>query len=361
MLAAALFRRLSICLTLAVLYTIIAVYVASVVYNVKLQDIGEIRTWAKNLRSFFQAAFVSPKGNNDFERRYPVSEDDYIYQDCLDRNGVNLIYRPILNPTADFKEWKASSVRAIFRAVKNRTGENLADCGKTAYNYDRPPGWLGPGMKCTRGHLLGRQLGGNGLNTRNIVMLFSSANSPVMSGWENIIAEVRKKFLINSSRKAEIEYVVKAEYCPGRETPAAVWMETWFAASENAERFEWLKILVPNEQNVKAYIYMDNSMRLGFGQLVINPNHNAIISGELARSARPQRDGDTWKKYPRRLVALAKRSTKRARKWRRRQELTPIAVQSLAEDSPCKWELPDVVSADRDIKSQDRTEKDSLV
>ncbi|WP_353944337.1 DNA/RNA non-specific endonuclease [Streptomyces sp. HUAS MG91] len=40
-----------------------------------------------------------------------------------------------------------------------------------------------------RGHLLARQLGGSGTDRRNLVPLYRNANSPVMSGAEQRIAD----------------------------------------------------------------------------------------------------------------------------------------------------------------------------
>ena len=50
----------------------------------------------------------------------------------------------------------------------------------------RPPGFRGEAAGHSRGHLIARQLGGSGSDSRNLVTLFQSrANSPVMRGFES--------------------------------------------------------------------------------------------------------------------------------------------------------------------------------
>ncbi|MFE2954493.1 DNA/RNA non-specific endonuclease [Embleya sp. NPDC059267] len=39
-----------------------------------------------------------------------------------------------------------------------------------------------------RGHLLGRQLGGSGVEMRNLVPIYSKANDPGMKKWEDKVA-----------------------------------------------------------------------------------------------------------------------------------------------------------------------------
>jgi hypothetical protein len=74
----------------------------------------------------------------------------------------------------------------------------------------RPPGFENlPERNRARGHLLGRQLAGSGKVDANLVALFQNrANSPVMSGFENQIAD--------AARAGEIiRYAVTPEYDDG--------------------------------------------------------------------------------------------------------------------------------------------------
>lgn len=64
------------------------------------------------------------------------------------------------------------------------------EIGSRANPNIRPPGFFDLGDNRSRGHVIGRQLGGSGDVEANLVALFqNSANSPAMSNCESAIAE----------------------------------------------------------------------------------------------------------------------------------------------------------------------------
>jgi hypothetical protein len=79
----------------------------------------------------------------------------------------------------------ATITPAMVRAASAR------ELGSAADPDIRPPGYDGlPARNRSRGHLLGRQLGGSGQVQSNLVALYQRrANSPVMRDYENAIAE----------------------------------------------------------------------------------------------------------------------------------------------------------------------------
>jgi len=72
--------------------------------------------------------------------------------------------------------------------VNSTLSRSRLGTGTRAYWRRTPPGWRGhDGL--ARGHLLGRQLGGDGKDARNLVtMTHQGANTPLMRDFENAVA-----------------------------------------------------------------------------------------------------------------------------------------------------------------------------
>ncbi|MTI95550.1 MAG: hypothetical protein FH749_08685, partial [Firmicutes bacterium] len=72
--------------------------------------------------------------------------------------------------------------------VRARITQDMIGTGSQASRSIRPPGFGGRAKTHSRGHLLGRQLGGAGNDPRNLVTLYQNpVNTPVMSGYERMI------------------------------------------------------------------------------------------------------------------------------------------------------------------------------
>jgi hypothetical protein len=75
------------------------------------------------------------------------------------------------------------------RGVNSTLSSPLLGTGTRAYWRRTPPGWQGEKYNQARAHLQGRQLGGDGRDTRNLVtMTHHGANTPQMRDFENAIA-----------------------------------------------------------------------------------------------------------------------------------------------------------------------------
>jgi hypothetical protein len=77
------------------------------------------------------------------------------------------------------------------RGVNSTLSKPMLDTGTRAYWRRTPPGWRGDGNDYNeaRAHLLGRQLGGDGRDPRNLVtMTHHGANTPQMRDFENGVA-----------------------------------------------------------------------------------------------------------------------------------------------------------------------------
>ncbi|MFE3874197.1 LamG-like jellyroll fold domain-containing protein [Kitasatospora sp. NPDC059146] len=90
------------------------------------------------------------------------------------------------------------------------------DTRSTAAGTYDPPGFV-DGTKQARGHLLARQLGGSGLEMRNLVPLYTNANSVVMKSYED---QVRAALDQNPSQtvyfSSQVEYWDKTDPNPRR-------------------------------------------------------------------------------------------------------------------------------------------------
>ncbi|MEW5685942.1 MAG: DNA/RNA non-specific endonuclease [Pseudomonadota bacterium] len=109
------------------------------------------------------------------------------------------------------KRGQASGVSATLQAAALGTGTKPD-------RRIKPPGWQGNGtiFNEARGHLLGRNLGGSGRDSSNLVTLTQNgANTPKMRDFENGVAR--------QLRAGEIvEYLAKPLYGPNAMAPAAV-------------------------------------------------------------------------------------------------------------------------------------------
>ncbi|MGF1661999.1 MAG: DNA/RNA non-specific endonuclease [Kineosporiaceae bacterium] len=86
-----------------------------------------------------------------------------------------------------------------------------------------PPGFYDLGTNRSRGHVIGRQLGGSGDVEANLVALYQNrANSPVMSGCEGAIADHLRDGLAAGD---DLYYRVEPVYgSTAQDHPTAVWL-----------------------------------------------------------------------------------------------------------------------------------------
>jgi hypothetical protein len=121
------------------------------------------------------------------------------------------------------------------------------DLGTTADPDIRPPGFQDlPARNRSRGHLLGRQLGGSGEVEANLVALYQRrANSPVMRDYESAVAEAVE-------RGQTVRYRVRPVY-PGpgfRGAPSALRIT---ASGDHGFRLDVLVANTP-EARVREYV-----------------------------------------------------------------------------------------------------------
>jgi hypothetical protein len=121
------------------------------------------------------------------------------------------------------------------------------DLGSAADSDIRPPGFEDlPARNRSRGHLLGRQLGGSGEVDANLVALYQQrANSPVMRDYENAVAEAVE-------RGETIRYRVRPVYpSPSSKGPPSAVRIT--ASGDHGFR---LDVLIDNtaEARVREYV-----------------------------------------------------------------------------------------------------------
>jgi DNA-entry nuclease len=121
------------------------------------------------------------------------------------------------------------------------------DLGSVADPAIRPPGFEDlPARNRSRGHLLGRQLGGSGEAAGNLVALYQRrANSPVMRDYESAVAEA-------VGRGETVRYRVRPVYpSPGFEgAPDALRIT---ASGDDGFRFDVLIANTP-EARVREYV-----------------------------------------------------------------------------------------------------------
>ncbi|MEU9661586.1 DNA/RNA non-specific endonuclease [Streptomyces chartreusis] len=89
-----------------------------------------------------------------------------------------------------------------------------------------PQGYYGGGT-LHRGHLLGRQLGGDGDDLRNLVPLYADVNTPLMRGYEDALAK-------RLSRGETLYYQVIPHY-PGNDPIPDYLTMTWSGSSGNSD------------------------------------------------------------------------------------------------------------------------------
>lgn len=97
----------------------------------------------------------------------------------------SITYGPVVAATGQRSSARAVITPAMIADAKARR------IGSTAAPSIRPPGWNDTDhTNRARGHLIGRQFGGSGHDARNLItMVQNPANSPVMSGFEDLVAE----------------------------------------------------------------------------------------------------------------------------------------------------------------------------
>lgn len=99
--------------------------------------------------------------------------------------------------------------------------KDMINTGTPANQKIKPPGFKSgnPPYEHSRGHLIGRQLGGSGDDERNLITLYQRpANTPYMTTYENQIRRVLEK-------GQTVFYRVKVDYEENRVFPVAVTME----------------------------------------------------------------------------------------------------------------------------------------
>lgn len=121
----------------------------------------------------------------------------------------------------DQSKWKATGVRTIL--TKDFLTHGVQSAGKKAYSTPfYPPGWEALESP-TRGHLLAKQLGGDGRYWLNIVSLDRNINCVEMNKVERVVANVYKR-PNGLSETCSILYLVKAVYMPTIDYPVAIYI-----------------------------------------------------------------------------------------------------------------------------------------
>ncbi|WP_180686293.1 DNRLRE domain-containing protein [Streptomyces gossypiisoli] len=161
-----------------------------------LKDLGlsekELRRFFKHFPGFDQQGELSD------EFKGLLAEWNNQPGNCMKGGGKSWVYYHPL----DSRD-RATGVTACLRAdaVDYRGRGRKADPGKDTdimggdttrgrgTDRSNPAGWqhLDGQRGWARGHLLGRQLGGNGRNRRNLVKMYNAANSDVMEGYESAV------------------------------------------------------------------------------------------------------------------------------------------------------------------------------
>lgn len=118
-------------------------------------------------------------------------------------------------------KWKAAGVRTIL--TKDFLTHGVQSAGKKAYSTPfYPPGWDDLESP-TRGHLLAKQLGGDGRYWVNIVSLDRRINCVEMNKVERVVANVYKR-PNRLSETCSILYLVKAVYMPSIDHPVSIYI-----------------------------------------------------------------------------------------------------------------------------------------
>lgn len=193
----------------------------------------------------FRAATRADLFMNPLVRANPVPLDRGNLMRFARHPGASVTYLSPRNPSQPFQVWQARGVRAIL----TRASLNDQTIGSAPYmNPNVAPGWrdiIRNGGIPNRGHLLGKQLGGSGIDVRNIVALYAYANSPVMRFWEN---KVRGTF--NSGRvspRCRVAYTVDVNYGnPGRLHPVSIDIKAAITNPRTRTAFRWFSVTVPN-------------------------------------------------------------------------------------------------------------------
>ncbi|CAN8073358.1 unnamed protein product [Agarophyton chilense] len=269
-----------------------------------------------------------------YARALKEKEDNQGSIRCRRQNGAVIYYGPPRNSNVNFRKWQATFADATF---VNTYSEKLNTCGTKAYSRQTPPGWYEKSdCDFTRGHLLANSLGGNGRLSKNIVALCRSANQEVMEHWERLIATTRRDKLVlqSSSRWAgvsgppliQIQYRVHAMYCQGRQFPSALWLQALVKKRKDDNVSEWFRVLIPNRNDVKAFVYVDESQRLGLGSKNEGDRNNAIIENAPVINEMLIQKHIDHLLYPDFLLSRKKKTTG-----------AYLSYKRLYQNSPCSW------------------------
>jgi len=131
-----------------------------------------------------RGALPSPT-NPTTTRRPPGGDGPADNRAAIRRLGGTVDYGRVDPDTGQRSGIRATITPAMVTAAERD------ELGSTADQGIRPPGFDRlPARNRARGHLLGRQLGGSGALTANLVALYQTrANSPVMRDYETAVAE----------------------------------------------------------------------------------------------------------------------------------------------------------------------------
>lgn len=157
-----------------------------------------------------------------YPRNKPIKSMSPEYYQLFKYYGADVSFFTHYNTEEpDHSKWKATGVRTIL--TKDFLTYGVQSVGKKAYSKPfYPPGW-GALESPTRGHLLAKQLGGDGRYWLNIVSLNRRINCVEMNKVERVVANVYKR-RNGLSDTCSILYLVKALYMPTIDYPVAIYI-----------------------------------------------------------------------------------------------------------------------------------------
>lgn len=116
--------------------------------------------------------------------------------------------------------------------------KNMIGKGSSANPNIRPAGFISGKAGHSRGHLIGRQLGGSGNTMRNLVTLYQNpVNTPYMTKYENEVRDV-----VESGNP--VRYRVTPVYKRGKKMPESVVIEAKTLYNNKLN----YKVTIPNKQ-----------------------------------------------------------------------------------------------------------------